>query len=955
MKIQNSNYRTYSRCTNRQPLNNTPKNDTQKVCGERPYCKSEISNIYYKPVFTSNSEMTDSEFEERRKKLKKYLQASYKKAGYPYYKGLTDRSLSGLNKDNIRLAGKYVQFKEADFKLSNELADFKFINKDNLSFAEALLLLDRNNKYGERLDSLNLECLKHVTPDITDFAVKIIKDDGMPRNFRTELITALDSDNLEFADYLLDTKIGYFKIPEILSIHSKDKIAAFSMLCDYNRDDHLRYPVDVIKAFPQMLDEKDEKFLKNLYKWSKDNYLSDDIFSYINSGNIKIAKELLSYKDNPSFFSSNKISPKISYPVLKNVLAIATPENEKLVRKLVKYLRQNACNIDEAACKEFVKGFNSISPDMVDDVYKILENDAISKEFLKNLKAIPAQKYTYLFDNDFLKLQERVERLKTKVLAHPDLYVNDDGEEPMSKEAMIKTVHKFFDKNWIVLMLASSVLDKEGMDNLMRRRFDTASDYLSILLCNFENPEYEVLKQLNNSCNIDGKPFMPHQKVEFIDLITYYHDHNLSYDEIFKMLETGRIDFYALQTDLLRKIIIEVCDMDEEAGSAIPMKNLLQWNREYISLINPQNYESDDKYKFRTMLELALKNEDFKTLIQTDSEYGELNRKVKQEFQNAGINYEKWLSPSKDLNVHFVSKKSDTEKLDEISAQVKECLDNLLKTPARGFVEKQLGKYIRNDKFVIPQQYTTDISQLYKYTENVLKRLNPVWNRAEINLNDPNKSNIAVQTLAIRDNLQLQQSIMKNNSNEFKSKKAYDLTIKMWDRIPQKDLFQGNYSTCCIGVGGGNEPAMFDYLLNTTFNMIEIVDNKTGKTIGNALCYFVKNEQNEPEFVIDNIEINNNFKIWDKDFKYGIRNAIFEYAKNLADSITNKPDTKIFLGTNNNDIPEDDLDTIEETYTLLGEINSETIYENAVYLDAFDGWCDIDSVQQYSDYLWIVR
>ena len=44
-----------------------------------------------------------------------------------------------------------------------------------------------------------------------------------------------------------------------------------------------------------------------------------------------------------------------------------------------------------------------------------------------------------------------------------------------------------------------------------------------------------------------------------------------------------------------------------------------------------------------------------------------------------------------------------------------------------------------------------------------------------------------------------------------KVEKDLDLTIKMWDRVPQKDLFQGNYSTCCIGMGGGNGSAMPHY------------------------------------------------------------------------------------------------------------------------------------------------
>ena len=82
----------------------------------------------------------------------------------------------------------------------------------------------------------------------------------------------------------------------------------------------------------------------------------------------------------------------------------------------------------------------------------------------------------------------------------------------------------------------------------------------------------------------------------------------------------------------------------------------------------------------------------------------------------------------------------------------------------------------------------------------------------------------------------------------------------MWDRNPRKDISQGNYSTCCIAVGGGNGRFMPHYVLNTSFNMIEVVDNKTGKPLGNALCFFVIDEKGKPSFIIDNIEINNSQK-----------------------------------------------------------------------------------------------
>ena len=152
----------------------------------------------------------------------------------------------------------------------------------------------------------------------------------------------------------------------------------------------------------------------------------------------------------------------------------------------------------------------------------------------------------------------------------------------------------------------------------------------------------------------------------------------------------------------------------------------------------------------------------------------------------------------------------------------------------------------------------------------------------------------------------------------------------MWDRIPQKDLFQGNYSTCCIGMGAINGWSMPVYLLNTVFNMIELVDNNTGETVGNALCYFVKNDDNEPIFIIDNIEIRNSVKPSDEVGKK-LRSAITEYAKNISHDVTGRDNIQILLGTSYNDLPVGDL---IKSYSFMRTLGEEL--RNEVYTDAID-------------------
>ena len=126
------------------------------------------------------------------------------------------------------------------------------------------------------------------------------------------------------------------------------------------------------------------------------------------------------------------------------------------------------------------------------------------------------------------------------------------------------------------------------------------------------------------------------------------------------------------------------------------------------------------------------------------------------------------------------------------------------------------------------------------------------------------------------------------------------------------------------------------YLLNTAFNMIEVVDNNTGETIGNALCYFAKNYDGEMAFVIDNIEIRNSKKFFGTNAIH-LRDTIIDYANNIAKEVTNNPNPKIYLGTAYNDLPTNDLHLINTALEFIGTISANYTYSDVFYGDVYDG------------------
>ncbi|MBR3604987.1 MAG: hypothetical protein IKL52_03045, partial [Candidatus Gastranaerophilales bacterium] len=265
-------------------------------------------------------------------------------------------------------------------------------------------------------------------------------------------------------------------------------------------------------------------------------------------------------------------------------------------------------------------------------------------------------------------------------------------------------------------------------------------------------------------------------------------------------------------------------------------------------------------------------------------------------------------------------------------SQIEEDIETLRKTPACGFIDKHYPDCLSNGKFKINEKYCKNKETLETFARNLYVLLDKnIFARAQKNIENPDKKKNAQLTLTIKNHLE--QRLNDISQCEMKKKeKPVDLTIKMWDRIPQKDLFQGNYSTCCIGLGQVNGSAMPHYLTNAMFNMIELVDNYTGQTIGNALCYFITNEYDEPVFVIDNIEIANAHKMSNLASSK-LLNEIIGYCINLLKTISGQ-NIQILMGTSYNDVYDEEESSIQlEKAQIIGEMECDSIY-----LDVFGGW-----------------
>ena len=546
------------------------------------------------------------------------------------------------------------------------------------------------------------------------------------------------------------------------------------------------------------------------------------------------------------------------------------------------------------------------------------------------------------------KSKQLIESQYPLIKKNPELYCCNIDLYDNIHQAADSVIETYNDNSSSSLAYFAHIFgDSDSFNNFLRLGDDNVELYCD----NIENLNYRQLIFLSNLCkrtDKNGKPLGWKDKLALSDLVCEMNNIPNIWSILNKLSKEEKFDIKKFNRDFLVAIMkflkIEDCDKisDEE---------LSKWDKKYLYTILEYIDNGDNIEDLQSVLKNSLFGDFKKYITDTDNIYGKANQKTKEILQNKGISYNKWVNPSPKNNVTFRINDTNNEKLIQISQQIKEDIETLRKTKAKAFVDKQLNEFITKNEFNIPNEVTQNKENLLRTLNIIYSKLNHLFMRAKNNIStkDADKKEKASLAMTIKDHLE--QRI--KDINELKSNKnsqKIDWTIKMWDRSPSKDLFQGSYSGCCIALDGGNGDAMPQYLLNTAFNMIEIVDNNSGETVGNALCYLANLDTNYnhttlPALIIDNIEIRNSKKLSSENGKM-LREAIFNYAKNITKSISGK-NMPIYLGPTYNDVPCNDLKECRMFVKFLGEIatKNESSDEDEIYLDTFNGWIKKDKTK----------
>lgn len=738
-----------------------------------------------------------------------------------------------------------------------------------------------------------------------------------PNSFIRAVMSNIDENNSSLVSMLLNEE-NYKAIPLLMIIeaaHKNKSLKAFGIICDFKKSRDEDFPIKYSIVMPEKLQNEEIETLRKVYD---SKYLGagekSRIFWEINPINIEILDE---------FMKSSMLKKNIN---ITDVVSDIDITNANLIVDIMRDT-ELSCKLKNKLITEAAK--SDRSREVIEQLYhnKDIPINMLSAVINNEYMSIGAKKF--IAECDIKKGEKKVKHQFEMILKNPQKYFNNDSPN----EELTREIEKVLnDNSYYSTFMLGCIFDKESLDVLFRKRLFKAFNYLDTIN-KFEYDELNLLSAAVKLPDKNGKKLSPTQKIELVDIIENHRKCKIPFTNMENMVRSGKIDIAKLRAELTLNILA-LSDINKEKLLCANPESIDTWNIEYIQQLGKTlgKIHAFDKKDFADVIEYAISDREFKECLHdSNTGQGKINLETKKIYEDYGLDYELWLNPPKKLNIRFSSENNNTDKLKQIVEQLIEDVEFLRSTPAKIYIDKQYKKCIKEDRFIVPREIANNKNNLECFIEKMIVQLDGIWKRAENNINVPEKSTSAKNTLIVLNHLNQR---LKDISEleTLPNEKPLDITIKTWDRIPQKDLFQGNFSSCCIGMGEGTAHVMPKYLLNTTFNMIELVDNTTGETIGNILCYFAAGKSKEPVLILDNIEIRNNYKPSNVTGK-NLRNAIKKYAAKFADSVTGNKNTPIYLGTRYNDISTSDLKENEQYMSIIGKISGEDIY-----LDAFGGW-----------------
>jgi len=529
----------------------------------------------------------------------------------------------------------------------------------------------------------------------------------------------------------------------------------------------------------------------------------------------------------------------------------------------------------------------------------------------------------------------------------------------LAEDKRIENIEEFWQKNQPGLASLQS-FDLNLSTQLIRQNlrlfgFPRLERFLNTSSSVLSNPETrDNLKQITGQLkDIDPESFS-----RLVNLADAFNRMNLKQDfkkETEEILSKKQTTSKETVQQLGKKLLSKFAEKLDIKTKTIE-SDINKWNFEYLAKLfeAEKQFKEEDKEFLKLIMKTEFQEKKFKEVLlgNYQGEYNEdeqdwleqiekYTNRVKKEFEEKGIDFDKWFDYDKIKEFGIgPSLELRTEKKESFSKELQETVVNLLgsyREKKQGLLSqdkakkvfktvfKKYGIQFRQGEFYHPQKGKLDLGDIDPVLRDFNKFIEEIYEQEK---NEEIKEQIGTNLSHLQD--------LKTRLPELSkrlAKRGYHLSIKPWERNPGYDIFQGNYTHCCIAVESFNRGAILDYLSDAGMQIVEIRDETEDRTIAQTYVYFAEDSQGKVSLVLDNVEVNSDYSGLAND----IRDNLFDYLKEYSLDVC--PKTKsILLGTAYNDVETSDLNDRNLTLRKIGGSPRGT-----EYLDAFgSAWVDPD-------------
>mgnify|MGYP004560309643 CR=1 FL=1 len=634
------------------------------------------------------------------------------------------------------------------------------------------------------------------------------------------------------------------------------------------------------------------KFLDALLDLTKDSPIAIDVLT--SSGVAKSLRELKPehYSKVLSFIEKfpNSVD-RLNY-IFRRLNSDEPTEMEEFLRSS-SYMDEMKRNSAGKYQKELLEMF---SPENLSDesIESLLKLSATKEDFLNAIKKMSKSTFKLAYERP------------NQYLSGIDTKYTDpvNGKLPELPESVLisqrNQIKKFFIENMDSLVRLLKYVDTDTVSHMMDRRTDLFEENME-KLNGISDENYELLsKALQCKSSVSGKQLSPKEKMQLTQIMFILNEAKIDTSSLKAEVEKGSVDINNSKTTI-QNAVLKAAGVDVTDTSISTEKKQFNPEYAYLALMNQsETFENSIADKIERITPKMMERI---SLLRNDREL------LRQEIERSETMMDYVPESMRKINIELldmvknIDKHSDEEILSKMLATVNAAL--------------KLSQEItgRNGLFTVINAATTgNFKEFINDTSNKYGQANA--NTAQI----------------FKDNgLDYNQWLNPSVDDVKLNVAGKDMSIRLWDRNPQEDLFMGNKTTCCTAIGtGGNAAATPLYLLNTSYNVAMLHDAK-GNVVGMSRV-FMTNIDGKPSLTMDNIELNNTYiKGMSNSERAEIRDGFFEYMNRYAAKITGDNNSQVYFysGDIGDRFPTIDLKPTKKTVDFIGDFSDEQVYVNA--------------------------